>query len=127
MDLDRAALADHFMNENLVHPSETFHAVFAWDLLDYLDSELIPRVVARLYDILKPNGLVLGVFHSRVPDSFHRYRVVDAQHVELIPAPAVFPAQRSLQNREILNLFSRFRTSKTFVGRDQLREALITR
>jgi len=127
MDLDRAALAENFMHENLAHPSETFHTVLAWDLLDYLDSELLPRVVARLFEILKPNGLVLGIFHSRTPESFHRYRVVDAQHVELIPAPTVFPPQRSLQNREILNLFSRFRTSKTFVGRDQLREALITR
>jgi hypothetical protein len=127
MDLDRAALAENFMNENLVHPAGTFHAVLAWDLLDYLDSELLPRVVARLYDILRPNGLVLGVFHSKLAESFHRYRVVDAQHIELIATHALFPPQRALQNREILNLFSRFRTSKTFVGRDQLREALITR
>jgi hypothetical protein len=28
------------------------------------------------------------------------------------------------QNREILDIFSEFRTSKTFVGRDQVREAL---
>jgi hypothetical protein len=127
MDLDRAALAEAFLRDNLVHPPETFHAILAWDALDYLDSELLPRLVARLYDLLKPNGLVLAVFHSRIADAFHRYRVVDAQHVELIPALALVPAQRALQNREILNLFSRFRTSKTFVGRDQLREALITR
>jgi hypothetical protein len=127
MDLDHAALAENFLAENLAHPPGTFHAVLAWDLLDYLDSELLPRVVARLFEVLQPNGLVLGVFHSRTPESFHRYRVADEQHIELVPAPGIFPPQRSLQNREILNLFSRFRTSKTFVGRDQLREALITR
>jgi hypothetical protein len=31
---------------------------------------------------------------------------------------------RTFQNREILNLFSRFRSAKTFVGRDQVREGL---
>jgi hypothetical protein len=35
-----------------------------------------------------------------------------AQHVHII------------QNREMLDLFAKFRTSKTFVGRDQLREGL---
>jgi hypothetical protein len=31
---------------------------------------------------------------------------------------------RIFQNREILDIFGKFRSSKTFVGRDQVREAL---
>lgn len=120
-------LASRFLSNNLQYPGRTFDAVLAWDLLDYLDAELAPRVVGRLSELLKEGGVVLAVFHSRKPDSFHRYRVLDTQNVELLPAQAVFPIQRIFQNREILNLFSRFHSSKTFVGRDQLREGLFIR
>ena len=126
-ELDPAAMAEAFLNANLQYPAETFHAVLAWDVFDYVDAELLPRMVSRLYEVMRPNGLILALFHSRAPEGFHRYRIADTQHIELVSAPPMFPALRSLQNREILNLFERFRTSKTFVGRDQLREALITR
>jgi len=36
----------------------------------------------------------------------------------------VAPSQKIYQNREIQELFSHYRTMKSFVGRDQLREAL---
>ena len=61
------------------------------------------------------------------PETFHRYRVLDAQNLELIPASCPFVPQRVFQNREISNLFSRYRSSKTFVGRDQLREGLFVK
>jgi hypothetical protein len=53
--------------------------------------------------------------------------VLDAQNLELIPASCPFVPQRVFQNREISNLFCRFRSSKTFVGRDQLREGLFVK
>jgi len=43
---------------------------------------------------------------------------------ELIAAPTLAVHSHVFQNREILSLFSEFRSSKTFVGRDQVREAL---
>jgi hypothetical protein len=119
-----AARAESFLRQNLQYPGETFDAVLVWDMLDYLEGELVTRVVARLAELLKEGGVALTVFHSRKPEAFHRYRVIDAQNLELIPAPTLFPVQRIYQNREILNLFSRFHSSKTFVGRDQLREGL---
>jgi len=36
----------------------------------------------------------------------------------------ICPAQKTYQNREIQDLFVRYRTMKSFVGRDQLRETL---
>lgn len=126
-ETDAAALAERFLAGNLRHPGETFHAILAWDVFDYLDAELLPRVAQRLHELLRPNGVVLAAFHAAKPEAFHRYRVLDAQTVELLPtAPLALP-QRVFQNREILNLFSRFRSSKTFVGRDQLREALFSK
>ncbi len=123
-DMAPAARADRFLRSNLQYPRETFDAVLAWDLLDYLDNELVTRLVARLTDLVKDGGVILALFHSRKLEGFHRYRVLDGQHLEFLPAPALFAVQRIYQNREIQNLFSRFHSSKTFVGRDQFREGL---
>jgi hypothetical protein len=44
--------------------------------------------------------------------------------LQVLTTAAILPAQKPLQNREIQELFGRFRTVKSFVGRDQLRENL---
>jgi hypothetical protein len=121
------ALAERFLASNVRYPPETFHAILAWDVFDYLEAELLPRLGQRLHELLRPGGVVLAAFHAAKPDRFHRYRIVDPQTVELVPAAPLFAPQRVFQNREILNLFGRFRSSKTFVGRDQIREALFTK
>ncbi|MBI3670427.1 MAG: hypothetical protein HY237_11675 [Acidobacteria bacterium] len=126
-DMTPARRAERFLENSLQYPGETFDAVLAWDLLDYLESEVVTRVVGRLTDLVREGGVVLAIFHSRKPEGFQRYRVLDTQNLELLPAPALFPVQRIYQNREIQNLFSRFHSSKTFVGRDQLREGLFIR
>lgn len=122
--LSPAVLAEKFLDGALQYPEESYSGVLAWDLLDYFDSELLPRVMARLYDILRPGGAVLALFHSRPPERFHRYRIADAQAIELLPVPQLAASSRVFQNREILDLFGKFRSSKTFIGRDQLREGL---
>jgi hypothetical protein len=119
-----AALADKFLETNLQYPERSFHGVLAWDLLDYFDPEVTPRLMARVSQLLHPGGAMLAMFHSRAAERFHRYRVVDSQTLELIPAPTLAVHSHVFQNREILGLFADFRSSKTFVGRDQVREAL---
>lgn len=119
-----ALLAEKFLETALNYPEESFHGILAWDLCDYFDAELLPRVMERLYSILHPGGAVLAMFHSRTAERFHRYRIVDGKNVEMLAAPTLAVHARVFQNREILDLFGKFRSSKTFVGRDQLREAL---
>ncbi len=117
-------LAGRFLESALVYPAESYHAVLAWDIFDYLEPELMKRVVNRLYELLRPGGAILSIFHSRPAERFHRYRVVEAQSIELLPAPPLVQHQRIFQNRELLDLFEQFHSSKTYVGRDQLREGL---
>lgn len=119
-----AILAEKFLETALQYPENHFHGVLAWDLLDYFDPAVMPPLMARLSKILSPNGVVLALFHSRSVDRFHRYRITDAQTIELVPAPTLAIHNHVFQNREILSLFSEFRSSKTFVGRDQVREGL---
>jgi len=122
--ISQALLAQKFLETSLQYPEDQFHGVLAWDLFDYFDAELMPRVMERLYSVLHPGGAILALFHSRPPDRFHRYRIVDGQSIELLSAPTLAVHARVFQNREILDLFGKFRSSKTFVGRDQLREGL---
>jgi hypothetical protein len=117
-------IAAGFLASNLVFPQESFEGILAWDLVDYLDGELLAGVVVRLYALLKPKGVLLAAFHSSRADRFQQYRVLDQETVEVVPAGTEPAIQRVLQNREILNLFSRFQSSRIYVGRDQLREGL---
>jgi len=126
-EMTPAARAERFLESTLQYPEGTFDAVLMWDTLDYLENDLMTRLAARLTSLVRDGGVVLAIFHARKPESFHRYHVLDAQNLELIPAACPFVPQRVFQNREISNLFSRYRSSKTFVGRDQLREGLFVK
>jgi len=95
-----------------------------WDSLDYLEPTLVKQLVGRLTEMLRPGGVVLGMFHSKKPEGFQRYRVMDTNTLQVLSTKTILPAQKPLQNREIQELFGRFRTMKSFVGRDQLRESL---
>jgi hypothetical protein len=122
--LSPAVIAEKFLQNALQYPEDSFHGVLAWDLLDYFDADVVPQLMERIFSILRPGGAMLALFHSRPPDSFHRYRILDNQQIELLSAPTLAMHAHVFQNREILDLFGKFRTSKTFVGRDQIREAL---
>lgn len=124
IEYGRSALAERFLAANLAYPEHTFNAILVWDLLDYLEEEMLARLVKQLYAMLRPKGVVLGLFHSKKPAAFHRYRIVSPDTIELVPSPPVLPILRQFQNRDMMNLFSVFRSSKTFIGRDQLREGL---
>ncbi len=111
-------------NANLRYSEGSFDAVLLWDVLDYLEPAAAKRVVASVTDCLRPGGVVFAMFHSRKPEGFQRYRVADSMHLQVLPAAVICPAQKIYQNREIQDLFIRYRTMKSFVGRDQLREVL---
>jgi len=119
--------AKKFLETTMLYPDDTFDAVLMWDILDYLDSDLMAKLATRITSLVRESGVVFAMFHTRKPILFHRYRVLDAQSLELIPATGPFQPQRVFQNREISNLFSRYRSSKMFVGRDQLREGLFVK
>lgn len=117
-------LSDRLMAACLQYPKESFHAVLAWDIFDFFETDLAGRLISRVYELMAPNAVVLVLFHNNRPQSCHRYRVTDAQTVEMCPGPPSEMLRHFFQNREIQDLFRRFRDSRTFVGRDQLRESL---
>ncbi len=116
--------ADRFLESNLKYPPASFDAVLLWDLLDYLEQPMATKTVACVTELLRPGGVVFAMFHSKKPEGFQRYRVADSNSLQVISSPVLCPAQRVYQNREIQDLFARYRTTKSFIARDQLRETL---
>jgi cyclopropane fatty-acyl-phospholipid synthase-like methyltransferase len=124
VDMTPAGRAARFLESNMQYPRASFDAVLAWDLLDYLEPALAKQTIANLTEWLRPGGVVFALFHSKKPEGFQRYRIADSNSLQIISASVLCPAQKVYQNREIQDLFSRFRTMKSFVSRDQLRENL---
>jgi hypothetical protein len=124
LDMTPCGRAERFLTSNLQYDASSFDAVLLWDLLDYFEPALAKQVVGLLGELLRPGGVLLAMFHSKKPEGFQRYRVADSRTLQVISTPVLCPAQKVYQNREIQDLFGRFRTVKSFVSRDQLRETL---
>lgn len=124
VDMTPSGRAERFLESNLQYPRSSFDAVLLWDLLDYLEPALAKQVVANLTEFLRPGGVVFALFYSKKPEGFQRYRVADSTTLQIISSTVLCPAQKVYQNREIQDLFNRYRTMKSFVSRDQVRETL---
>ena len=118
------ARAKRFLLENLQYPASSFDALLLWDTLDYPEPTLAKLMIAQITDFLRPGAVVFAMFHSKKPSGFQRYRVADTNTLQVLSAKPIFPAQKVYQNREIQELFGRFRSMKSFISRDQLRETL---
>ena len=116
--------AKRFLEQNLQYAAGSFDALLLWDILDYLDATLAKSMVAQLTELLRPGGVVFAMFHSKKPEGFQRYRVADTSTLQVLSAKPLLPAQKIYQNREIQQLFGRYRSVKSYVARDQLRETL---
>lgn len=124
LDMTPHGRARRFLEGSLQYPKGSFDAILLWDILDYLEPTLAKELVAGLTELLRGGGAVFAMFHSKKPDSFQRYRVADSNTLQVVSSVVICPAQKVYQNREIQDLFLRYRTVKSFVGRDQLRETL---
>ena len=124
LDMTPRGRATRFLEANVQYPDSSFDAVLLWDLLDYLEPTLAKQMVTKVTELLRPAGVVFAMFHSKKPEGFQRYRVADSNTLQMISSALICPAQKVYQNREIQDLFGRYRTMKSFVSRDQLRETL---
>lgn len=119
-------LRERFLAGLLQYPEPSFRAILVWDLFDYLPEELVEPLAARLHALLEPGGGLFLLFHHRLEEiHFTRYRVTDSRNFELLPGSLPLRPQRVYAQRTLLNLFAAFRSSRTFIGRDNLRELFL--
>ena len=122
-------MAAAFVEENLRYQAEQFDAILVWDVLEFLDRELLTAIVPRLFDILKPGGGMLAFFHTQTRGEgveLYRYQIEGAdtlllRSLQSRPLPATF------NNRSIERLFGEFDSLKFFLTRDHLREVIAIR
>jgi len=64
--------AERFLNESLNFPPEHFDGVMIWDALQFLHPSLLQPTVDKLFEILRPNSLMLAFFIADVwSDQLH--------------------------------------------------------
>src|SRR5215469_6779303 len=80
------ALATKFLQENLQYAPSSFDALLLWDILDYTEPTLGKLMIHHVTEMLRPGGVVLGLFHSKKPEGFHRYRVMDTNTLQVLNA-----------------------------------------
>lgn len=119
--------AEQFLRQVLKFPDATFSGILAWDTLQFLTPPVIERVVAELFRVLSPGGLILAFFNAderatKLP--VFNYRIQDQKTVAQVPRGSVQKGQ-FFANRTVERLFERSTSLKFFLTRDSVREVII--
>jgi hypothetical protein len=118
-----------YLDQNLEFSGREFDVVLLWTTLDYLPEPLIAPVVDRLCSSMSSLGKVLALFHSKLRGdrtSYCRYHLTDSENIEMQESMNV-QVQRVFTNRSIENLFTRYKSCKFFLAKDNVYETIITR
>jgi hypothetical protein len=106
-----------------------FDVVLLWATLDYVPDGLIEALIDRIHQTTEPGAQVLAMFHAKKNDEntrYCRYHLTDSETIEVQEMEA-HPILRTLTNRGIEKLFSKFGNYRFFLAKDNLYEVLITR
>ena len=125
---------ERFLATHLGFSGRGFDVVLFWDTADYLPGELLAPVLDRIHEVMAPGGQMLAMFHTQsgsssavpVKTDFCRYHLTDQSEVNVQRA-GEYPILNNYTNRQIENLFSAFKGYHFFLGKDNLREVIVTR
>lgn len=122
-DLERFAAA------NLDFSGRDFDVVLLWDTADYLPPPLVPALFERLRAVTRPEGRLLGFFHTKTDGpnvGYARYQITNSDELKL-QGSEILPIRQILQNRQIEKYLEGFGTIRFFQGADNLREVMAIR
>jgi hypothetical protein len=125
---------ERFLATHLSFTGRGFDVVLFWDTADYLPEELLAPVIEQIHQVMSPGGQMLAMFHSASSSSpggparmdFCRYHLTDTSQVDVQHA-GDYPILHNYTNRQIEKLLSSFKAFHFFLGKDNLREVLVTR
>jgi hypothetical protein len=91
-------------------------------------------VLNRLYEVMAPGGQMLAMFHSAsssaspavIRTDFCRYHLTDHSQIDVQRA-GDYSILNNFTNRQIEKLLSEFKAFHFFLGKDNLREVVVTR
>ncbi|MDZ7637290.1 MAG: class I SAM-dependent methyltransferase [Bryobacterales bacterium] len=120
---------EHFLQYSLNFEPQSVDAILLWDGLEWLEPDAQRAVVGRIFEVLRPNGVVFAVFHteSAVPEvPIHYFKLLDPETLAVSDTGIDRP-HRLFTNRSIEKLFERYQSVKFFLSRDNLREVIVRR
>lgn len=126
--LDERAI-EEFLERTIPFPNGSVSAVLAWDQFHYLPPALAEAVVQRLHRVMKPDGLLLALFHpeSAGPQAtLSSCRIIDAQNLLVRPRGAT-RRTRKFTPRTIERFLREFSSVKFFMTRDSVQEVIARR
>jgi len=125
---------ERFLAAHLNFSGRGFDVVLFWDTADYLPEGLLGPVLERIHGVMAPGGQMLAMFQS--PGSsfspgtpktdFRRYHLTDTNIVDVQRA-GEYPLHNSYTNRQIERLLASFKGFHFFLGKDNVREVMVTR
>ena len=121
--------AARFAEANLDFSGRDFDVVLLWDTASYLPPALVPVLFERLRTVLRPGGQLLAFFHGKTegPDTaFSRYQLVDGEEL-LVISSGTHPVRQILQTRQIEKLLEGYKSTRFFLGKDNMREVTAVR
>ena len=120
---------ERFTNANLDFSGRDFDVILLWDTADYLPSPLVSALFGRLRAVTRPEGRLLGYFHTKAegPDTgYARYQLTDTEQLRVLGNEPLAIRQIS-QNRQIERYLEGFSAVRFFQGSDNLREVIAVR
>lgn len=124
-----AEAARDFVDEYLDFNSAQFDAVMVWDVLEFLDPDVLHLTVPRLGKILRPGGGLLTFFHTHSRgETVQVYRYsIDGPDLLSLRTKELRTLPNTFNNRSLERLFADFKSVKFFLTRDHLREVIAAR
>ena len=120
---------DGFIAANLDFSGRDFDVVLLWDTANYLPPEMVPALFARLRKVLRPDGMLLAFFHSRLegPETaFSRFQLADTDALITLDS-GTFPVRKVYQTRQVEKFLEGFSSTRFFLGKDNVREVIAVR
>lgn len=118
-----------FLDASFPYANNTFDAVLAWDLFNYLPPKDGNFLARKLFTQMKIGGLLLGFFFSTqtIPSEPVGCRIVDAGHLQYEIQSLDQINASSLTNNEIVKMMDRFAVVNFYFLRNGVREALLAK
>jgi hypothetical protein len=124
---------ERFLAAQLSFSGRGFDIVLFWDTADFVPPELLGPVLERLHHVMAPGGQLLAMFHATPGPSaqgpkpeFCRYHLTDTSTVDVQRA-GEYPLLSTYTNRQIETLLASFKAYRFFLGKDNVREVVVTR
>jgi hypothetical protein len=115
-----------FLAGRLRNDANSIDGILCWDILDYLDRPAADTLAAQLTRILRPAGVLFGMFASTASkeQTYNKFTIVNETSLRYRSTPAARGRQKVLANRDIQRMFEGLRVSESFLMKNQIREML---